>query len=202
MTRNDIQLTLWNQLDDLDFADDLDLFAHSQQEIQDKTTGLTTTSVQIDLDIHPQKTQVLKITTSNSDPVTLKGNKFEEVKTFTYLGSIVSHKEAQMKMSNLGSERQEQHSSTLEISGRPSKYAPEPLFNSNVKFILLYRSETWITTKTTVKKIQSFINLCPQKILKVHWSDTINNTNYGREHTSCQQNRQSREEGGNGLDTG
>jgi len=40
MTRNDIQLTLWNQLDDLDFADDLDLFAHSQQEMQDKTRQL------------------------------------------------------------------------------------------------------------------------------------------------------------------
>ena len=35
--RNGIQWSLWGQLDDLDFADDLALLSHTQQQIQDKT---------------------------------------------------------------------------------------------------------------------------------------------------------------------
>nr|KAG5707948.1 hypothetical protein BaRGS_031679 [Batillaria attramentaria] len=36
--KNGIQWTLWTQLDDLDFADDLALLSHSHSEMQDKTT--------------------------------------------------------------------------------------------------------------------------------------------------------------------
>ena len=50
------------QLDDLDFADDLALLSHSHQQMQDKTTELqATTSSQVGLKIHEGKTKVLKI---------------------------------------------------------------------------------------------------------------------------------------------
>ena len=39
--RNGIQWKLFSQLDDLDFADDLALLAHTQQQMQEKTTLLT-----------------------------------------------------------------------------------------------------------------------------------------------------------------
>ena len=35
--RNGIQWTLWSQLDDLDFADDLALLSHSHEQMQEKT---------------------------------------------------------------------------------------------------------------------------------------------------------------------
>nr|KAG5699212.1 hypothetical protein BaRGS_012733 [Batillaria attramentaria] len=38
--KNGIQWTLWTQLDDLDFADDLALLSHSHSQMQDKTTCL------------------------------------------------------------------------------------------------------------------------------------------------------------------
>ena len=34
------------------------------------------------------------------------------------------------------------------------------IFNSNVKAVLLYRSETWRSTQKTLKRIQTFINKC------------------------------------------
>ena len=34
---NGIEWTLWSQLDDLDFTDDIVLMAHTQQQIQEKT---------------------------------------------------------------------------------------------------------------------------------------------------------------------
>nr|KAG5711041.1 hypothetical protein BaRGS_013775 [Batillaria attramentaria] len=93
-TRNGIQWTLWTQLDDLDFADDLALLAHSHQQMQDKTSTLATTSAQVGLDIHPQKTKVLKINATSAAPVTLNGNNLEEVDSFTYLGSIINQQGA------------------------------------------------------------------------------------------------------------
>nr|KAG5710957.1 hypothetical protein BaRGS_013691 [Batillaria attramentaria] len=87
--RNGIQWTLWTQLEDLDFADDLALLSHNQQQMQDKTTELATTSSQVGLKIHGGKTKILKINTASSDSITLDGNPLEEVEAFTYLGSII-----------------------------------------------------------------------------------------------------------------
>lgn len=49
------------------------------------------------------------------------------------------------------------------------------LFNSNIKAVLLYGAETWRTTTTTLGKVQTFINTCLRRILKVHWPVTISN---------------------------
>ncbi|VDO65567.1 unnamed protein product [Schistosoma margrebowiei] len=40
----------------------------------------------------------------------------------------------------------------------------------------MYRSETWRTTTTIIKKVQVFINSCLHKILNIHWPDTIGNS--------------------------
>ena len=47
-------------------------------------------------------------------------------------------------------------------------------FNSNVKSVLLYGSETWRATKTT-QKLQTFINRCLCKILGIKWMDRVMN---------------------------
>ena len=49
------------------------------------------------------------------------------------------------------------------------------IFNSNVKSVLLYGSETWRTNKSTLRKLQSFNNRCLRQILNIHWPDTISN---------------------------
>jgi hypothetical protein len=47
--RNGIQWTLLNQLDDLDFADDLALLSYNHQQMQEKTTLLCETLAQLGL---------------------------------------------------------------------------------------------------------------------------------------------------------
>ena len=51
------------------------------------------------------------------------------------------------------------------------------LFNSNVKSVLLYGAESWRTTKASMKKIQTFVNQCLRRILRIHWPETISNEN-------------------------
>jgi hypothetical protein len=47
--------------------------------------------------------------------------------------------------------------------------------NSNVKYILLYGSETWRETASSIKALQVFLNHCLRTILGVRWLDTISN---------------------------
>ena len=77
--RNGIQWTLWSQLDDLDFADDLALLSHNHQEMQEKTSDLHHTSVQVGLTLNKQKTKILRINAGNDEPVTIEGEELGEV---------------------------------------------------------------------------------------------------------------------------
>ena len=49
------------------------------------------------------------------------------------------------------------------------------LFQSNVKSVLLYGSETWSLKKTLSSKLQVFINTCLRQIMKIKWSDKVHN---------------------------
>ena len=87
--RNGIQWTLWSQLEDLDFADDIALLSHNHEQIQEKTTRLRKNSSQVGLKIHPEKTKLIKVNTLNTAPVSLDGKDLEEVEEFTYHGRII-----------------------------------------------------------------------------------------------------------------
>ena len=87
--RNGIQWTLLEQLDDLDFADDLALLSSSHQQMQEKTSKLAVISAQVRLNIHKGKTKILKVSTTREDPIILQGSNLEEVQAFSYLGSII-----------------------------------------------------------------------------------------------------------------
>ncbi|VDO79494.1 unnamed protein product [Schistosoma curassoni] len=77
------------QLDDLDFSDDLVLLSHTQKQIQENTTNLATASAAVGLNIHKGKSKILRYNTACNIRTTLDGEDFEDVKTFTYLGSII-----------------------------------------------------------------------------------------------------------------
>ena len=49
------------------------------------------------------------------------------------------------------------------------------LFNSNVKSILLYGSETWRTTATMTHKLQTFVNTRLRRIFNIRWPERICN---------------------------
>ncbi|VDO94485.1 unnamed protein product [Schistosoma margrebowiei] len=84
-----IQWTAQNQLDDLDFADDLAFLSHANEQMQIKTASVATVSASVGLNIHKGKIKVLKYNTENSNSITLDGETMEDVESFTYLESII-----------------------------------------------------------------------------------------------------------------
>ena len=90
--KNGIQWTLWEQLEDLDFADDLAVLSHSQQQMQQKTSIVAENSRRLGLNIHRGKSKILKINSASTALILLEDVALEEVESFTYLGSIVDKK--------------------------------------------------------------------------------------------------------------
>ena len=139
--------------------------------MQEKTNSVKDSSAQIGLHINRGKTKVLKINTMITEPVRLVDDLLEEVNSFAYLGSVVDIQggtEADVKarigkgravflqLKNVWSSKD----LTLQTKIR--------IFNSKVKHVLLlYGSETWRTTVATTKKLQTFINSCLRRILRI-----------------------------------
>ncbi|VDO62015.1 unnamed protein product [Schistosoma curassoni] len=91
--KHGVQWTDHNQLEDLDFADDLALLSHTHEQMQIKIASVAAVSASVGLNIHKGKTKVLKYNTENNNPITLDGETLEDVESFTYLGSIIDEQE-------------------------------------------------------------------------------------------------------------
>ena len=173
-----LQWTFTRYLEDLDFADDLCLLSQKQQHMQQKTDRLTEEAAKTGLQVNIDKTEVMRMNSKQLNPINLGGNNLKEVEKFTYLGSIVtthggSDEDIQARINKARntfvSLKPVWNSSVI---SRKNKIR---IFNTNVKSVLLYGSETWRVTETLTKKIQTFINRCLRQILKIRWPDTISN---------------------------
>ena len=175
---NGIQWTVWTQLDDLDFADDLALLSHNHSQMQDKTTLLETTSAGTGLKLNRKKTELMKMNTTANTLVTVGGEPIREVESFVLLGSVVDQQggtdrdvTARIGQARAGFVMLKNIWASGEISMR-SKLC---IFKSNVKSILLYGCETWWTTQTTQQKIQTFFNTNLRRIYKIQWQEKTQN---------------------------
>ena len=109
----------------------------------------------------------------------LGGSGLKEVETPPYLGSIVNNHggtEADVK-ARIGKARVAflQFKDIIKIIIMERQADSYPIFNSNVRSVLLYGSETWRTAKKTTRKVQTFIYNCLRRILKIHRPETISN---------------------------
>ena len=151
---------------------------HTHRQMQEKTNSVKDSPAQIGLHISRGKTKVLRINTTIIEPVQLDEDLLEEVNSFTYLGSVVDSQwgtEADVK-ARIGKAR----AVFLQLKNVWSSkdltlQTKIKIFNSNVKPVLLYGSETWRTTVATTKKVQTFINSCLRRILRIRWPITNNN---------------------------
>ena len=177
-SRNGIQWTLWTQLDDLDFADDIALVSHNHSQMQDKTSTVKQLSGSIGLRIHPGKSKMLKIKTEDTQAITVGGKPLEVVENFSYLGSVIDHSGGTAADVRSRVAKARAAFETLDKKWRDRTISTKTkirLFNSNVKSALLYGCETWSLNQSSLKKFQTFVNGCLRRILRIFWPERIRN---------------------------
>ncbi|CAH8875279.1 unnamed protein product [Trichobilharzia szidati] len=155
--------------------------SHEIEDLQAKTDKLVEEAAKTGLQVN---TEVMKITKQQQQqqqhpaPITINERDLKEVTSFTYLGSIVSTTggtDEDVK-SRIGKAR------NTFINLKPIwKYSSLSInnkiriFNTNVKSVLLYGSETWRVTKSIFNRLQTFINNRLRSILKIRWPERITN---------------------------
>ena len=174
---NGIQWTPWEQLDVLDYADDLALLSHNHLQMQNKTSRPADESAKLGPRIIKVRTEVLRINTKGGYVLWSRGSCWR-MSEFPYLGSVVDIHGSTDKdaLTRIGKAR-------AVFIKLKKVWAPKELsvrtklriFRSNVKTVLLYGSESWRTTKRIQSRIQSFVNSCLRRILGFCWKDKVTN---------------------------
>ncbi|XP_063426959.1 uncharacterized protein LOC134710519 [Mytilus trossulus] len=80
----------YNQLEDLNFADDIAILSTTSEHLQEKSNILNNYAKQTGLNVNAKKTKVISINTRNTTPITINDLPVDSVEDFTYLGSIIS----------------------------------------------------------------------------------------------------------------
>jgi len=167
-----LQWTLTSVLEDLDYADDPGLLSHRHQDIQQKTDLQITTASTIGLRVNAKKTQVLRLTLNNREPISIEGRPLENVEEFPYLGSKVTasgdcDREIDTRISQANQAfaglRPVWRSTIISIRTKIQ------IFNSKVLSVLLYGSECWKTTATIDKKLEVFQYKGSKDLLAKHY---------------------------------
>ena len=162
----------------MDFANDLALLAHNQNQMQDKTCRLETFSAKIGLRNYLSKTELIKINTTANTPITVGGKLTKEVESFVYLGSTITKQGGTDEdvTSRIGKARcafimLKKAWTSKEIS----TYTKMRIFNSKVKSVLFYGCETWKTTGKVQRRLQTFLNTSLKRIFGIRLSDREKN---------------------------
>ena len=143
-----------------------------------KLSRLAEEAVKTGHNINTKKTEVMRINNKKQDPITLHDEDLDKVEKFVYLGSIVNKDGGTDEDIKSRINKARHAFNTLcPIWNSPalSLHNKIRIFNTSVKSVLLYDSETWRTTKSNTHKLQTFINRCLRKIINIRWPDVISN---------------------------
>lgn len=168
---------VFESLEDLDFADDICLLSHKAEHMQAKTDDLVKEGKRIGLRVNVNKTQTMRIN-SCERPILIENQSLENVNRFTYLGSTITSDGGALEDAKARVNKARHVFQTLAKVWRSKNITLNTklrIFNTNVKSVLLYGAETWLTSKTLINHIQCFVNKCLRRILQVFWPNKISN---------------------------
>jgi hypothetical protein len=147
--------------------------------MQQKTDNLAREAAKTGLHVNLEKTETMALFKKQQRPITLGDKELKEVDSFTYLGSVLSATGGSYEDIKTRIGKARYAFNTLRPVWRStslSTHSKLRIFNSNVKSVLLYGSETWRVTNTLTNKLQVFMNRCLRNILGIKWTDKVKNT--------------------------
>ncbi len=122
----------------------------------------------------------MRINANNQSKTKIRGSEIDDVVQFTYLGSVISTTGGTDEEILARKKKAQQAFAILKPIWRSKVLRTSTkirIFNSNVKSVLLYGSETWRSTVASTKVVQVLINRCLLNIFGIKWPNKISNIN-------------------------
>ena len=185
--RTGIGWKMTTMLEDLDSAD-LALISSTFTQIQMKIDRLNRNGKGTGLKIRTKKTKVTRINVNNNNAVAIDGQEVEDVDNFDYLGARkTKHGGAENDIKNCLGKATGAFNKLAKIwrSGQLSKNTKIRIFKSNVIAVLLYGCETWRMTKRDEAKLDTFLDKCLRRLLKIYWPMKVSNEEVRRRGKTC-----------------
>jgi hypothetical protein len=176
--RRGIQWGLTEQLEDLDFADDIYLLSQKCRGMAEKLCELEDEEKLVGLKMNSGKTKLMKINTNVQNQLQVNGDDIEAVEEFTYLGSVVTRDGGAVEDVRVCIQKANAAFIQLYSVWRAREITTTTkirIFRTNVKAVLLYGCETWKVTSDITNRIQVFINRCLRRIIRVFWPNLLSN---------------------------
>ena len=187
--KREIQWSVKERVEDLDYADDICLLTQRFCDLQEKLKRLKEEAELVGLHININRTNGMTVNISNTEKLRSEETEIEEVGSFVYVGSVVSESggteedvASRIKKANCVFVQ-------LYLVWRNINILKEfkiRIFNTNVKSVLLYACETWKTTKQITGRLQIFGNKCLRGIMNIKWTEKVTNEIYGESPISSQ----------------
>jgi len=166
-------------IDNLRFADDIDLIQKSCDSLQQEMNKLYEAGRRAGLRVNIAKTKTMVFgSTKIESHIELEGQAMENVKELVYLGILISwdndcskdikHRIGKATGAFEGFRKVWQ-------SKKISTQTKTGLLSVCVMSILLYAAETWTFKKNDMNRIRSFETKCLRKILNIKWQQNIKN---------------------------
>ena len=166
------------KIKDLRFADDIDLLAENEEDLQKLTTELHESGKSYGLMINKGKTKVMVMGKDTRADIRIDGENIEQVDQFVYLGSLIT------KDNNCSLEIKRRigiaagtYGSLNEIwkSTKISFQNKLKLLDSCVMSTLLYACEAWTLKKEDKRRLDAFEMRCYRRMLRVKWTERRTN---------------------------
>ena len=132
-------------LNDLDFADDIVLLAQRNADMQSKLDDIARHSTAAGLNVNAAKTKAMQVNVNNTPSFTIEGNAIENVDDFQYLGSQITPNGGAISDINASIKKAKGAFGILRKVWRSNHIGLNTklrIFNTNVKSVLLYASDT------------------------------------------------------------
>ena len=160
-------------INNLRFADDIDLMGGTSQELQDLTDRLTTSSSAYGMEVSSEKSKVMANSASGTQAIIhMNGHQLEEVDAFKYLGSTFTkdgRSSADIKtrigIATSAMARLDNIWKSRDISFQTKV----KLYKSLVLSILLYGCESWTLAAETTRRLQAFESKSYRRLLGIPW---------------------------------
>jgi hypothetical protein len=169
----------------LRFADDIAVMAENQKCLENILTIMDKCFKLYGMKINTDKTKLL--ITNQTGPargkIELNGKEIEQVKRFTYLGSIITEtgKSEDDVKARIAMAKKQFFTMEKLVKGGLSVATRKRLIKTYVWSVALYGSETWTLGKKEKDKLEAFEMWCWRKMNRIRWIDRKTNEEVLRE---------------------